>query len=49
MSEQEIAECLGVTGRTVRRDWEKARSLLSARCRRLRWRPHPKRESTVVR
>ena len=30
MSEQEIAECLGVTGRTVRRDWEKARSLLSA-------------------
>jgi RNA polymerase sigma factor (TIGR02999 family) len=30
MSEQEIAECLGVTDRTVRRDWEKARSLLSA-------------------
>ena len=30
MSEQEIAECLGVTDRTIRRDWEKARSLLSA-------------------
>lgn len=30
MSEQEIAECLGVTDRTVRRDWEKARLLLSA-------------------
>jgi RNA polymerase sigma factor (TIGR02999 family) len=30
MSEQEIAECLGVTERTVRRDWEKARALLSA-------------------
>jgi RNA polymerase sigma factor (TIGR02999 family) len=30
LSEQEIAESLGVTDRTVRRDWEKARSLLSA-------------------
>lgn len=30
MSEQEIAEALGVTERTVRRDWQKARLLLSA-------------------
>lgn len=29
-SEAEIAEALGVTTRTVRRDWEKARLLLSA-------------------
>ena len=28
MTEQEIAEALGVTDRTVRRDWEKARLLL---------------------
>ena len=28
MSEVEIAEALGVTDRTVRRDWEKARLLL---------------------
>jgi RNA polymerase sigma factor (TIGR02999 family) len=30
MSEAEIAEVLGVTERTVRRDWEKARILLAA-------------------
>ena len=30
MSEVEIAEALGVTERTVRRDWEKARVLLAA-------------------
>jgi DNA-binding NarL/FixJ family response regulator len=30
LSSKEIAECLGVTDRTVRRDWEKARALLSA-------------------
>jgi RNA polymerase sigma factor (TIGR02999 family) len=30
MKEAEIAEALGVTGRTVRRDWEKARLLLAA-------------------
>lgn len=29
LDEQEIAESLGVTGRTVRREWEKARLLLS--------------------
>jgi RNA polymerase sigma factor (TIGR02999 family) len=29
MTDQEIAEVLGVTDRTVRRDWEKARLLLS--------------------
>lgn len=29
MSDQEIAEVLGVTDRTVRRDWEKARLLLA--------------------
>jgi RNA polymerase sigma factor (TIGR02999 family) len=29
MNEQEIAEALGITDRTVRRDWEKARLLLS--------------------
>jgi RNA polymerase sigma factor (TIGR02999 family) len=29
-SEQEIAEALGVTERTVRRDWDKARALLLA-------------------
>ena len=28
MTETEIAEALGVTDRTVRRDWEKARLLL---------------------
>ena len=28
MTEAEIAEALGVTDRTVRRDWEKARLLL---------------------
>jgi RNA polymerase sigma factor (TIGR02999 family) len=30
LSEPEIAEALGVTERTVRRDWEKARVLLAA-------------------
>jgi DNA-directed RNA polymerase specialized sigma24 family protein len=30
MTELEIAEALGVTDRTVRRDWEKARLLLIA-------------------
>jgi DNA-directed RNA polymerase specialized sigma24 family protein len=29
LSEQEIAEALDVTERTVRRDWEKARLLLA--------------------
>jgi RNA polymerase sigma factor (sigma-70 family) len=29
MTDEEIAEALGVTDRTVRRDWEKARLLLS--------------------
>jgi DNA-directed RNA polymerase specialized sigma24 family protein len=29
MKESEIAEALGVTDRTVRRDWEKARLLLA--------------------
>lgn len=29
-SEQEIAEALGLTDRTVRRDWDKARLLLGA-------------------
>ena len=29
LEEREIAESLGVTGRTVRRDWEKARLMLS--------------------
>jgi DNA-directed RNA polymerase specialized sigma24 family protein len=29
MTEPEIAEALGVTDRTVRRDWEKARLLLA--------------------
>jgi len=28
-SEQEIADALGITGRTVRRDWEKARLILA--------------------
>ena len=32
-SEQEIAETLGVTNRTVQRDWEKARLILSAALR----------------
>ena len=32
-TEQEIAECLGLTDRTVRRDWEKARVLLAAALR----------------
>ncbi len=27
-TEQEIAEALGITDRTVRRDWEKARLML---------------------
>jgi RNA polymerase sigma factor (sigma-70 family) len=30
MTEREVAEALGVTERTVRRDWEKARLLLHA-------------------
>ena len=30
LTEKEIAEVLGVTERTVRRDWEKARMLLAA-------------------
>ena len=30
LSEQEIASVLGVTERTIRRDWEKARLLLQA-------------------
>ncbi len=30
LPEQEIAAALGVTDRTVRRDWEKARYLLAA-------------------
>ena len=29
MTEPEVAEALGVTDRTVRRDWEKARLLLA--------------------
>jgi len=29
-SEREIAETLGVTERTVQRDWEKARAILAA-------------------
>jgi len=33
MTEQEIATVLGVTDRTVRRDWEKARLLLAAMLR----------------
>jgi len=33
MKETEIAEALGVTERTVRRDWEKARLLLAAELR----------------
>lgn len=33
MSEKEIAEALGVTDRTVRRDWQKARLLLKAALR----------------
>ena len=33
MTEQEIAEVLGVTDRTVRRDWEKARLLLASMLR----------------
>ncbi|TLY59276.1 MAG: sigma-70 family RNA polymerase sigma factor, partial [Gammaproteobacteria bacterium] len=32
-SEQEIAETLGVTERTVQRDWEKARLILAAALR----------------
>ena len=34
MKETEIAEALGVTDRTVRRDWEKARPLRAAALRR---------------
>ena len=30
MSAQEIGECLGVSARTARGDWEKSHSLLSA-------------------
>ncbi|HEX6894509.1 MAG TPA: sigma-70 family RNA polymerase sigma factor, partial [Bryobacteraceae bacterium] len=30
MTEAEIAEALGITERTVRRDWEKARILLAS-------------------
>ena len=30
LAEQDIADALGVTGRTVRRDWDKARTLLFA-------------------
>jgi RNA polymerase sigma factor (TIGR02999 family) len=33
MTEQEVAEVLGITDRTVRRDWEKARLLLAAMLR----------------
>jgi RNA polymerase sigma factor (TIGR02999 family) len=33
-SEREIAEALGITDRTVRRDWERARMLLSVSLRR---------------
>jgi len=33
MTEPEIAAVLGVTDRTVRRDWEKARLLLAAMLR----------------
>jgi DNA-directed RNA polymerase specialized sigma24 family protein len=33
MTEQEIATVLGVTDRTVRRDWEKARLLLASMLR----------------
>jgi RNA polymerase sigma factor (sigma-70 family) len=32
-SEQEIAETLGITERTVQRDWEKARLILAAALR----------------
>ena len=32
-SEQEIAETLGISERTVQRDWEKARLILSAALR----------------
>lgn len=34
LTEQEVAEALGVSDRTVRRDWERARLLLSAWLRR---------------
>jgi RNA polymerase sigma factor (TIGR02999 family) len=34
MTDQEIADAMGVTDRTVRRDWEKARLLLAAALRR---------------
>jgi len=34
LTEEEIAEALGVTDRTVRRDWERARMLLSVALRR---------------
>jgi RNA polymerase sigma factor (TIGR02999 family) len=33
LTELEIAEALGVTGRTVRRDWDRARMLLSVALR----------------
>jgi RNA polymerase sigma factor (sigma-70 family) len=33
LTEQEIAEALGVTERTVRRDWERARMLLAVALR----------------
>jgi predicted transcriptional regulator len=33
MTETEVAEALGVTERTVRRDWQKAKLLLAAALR----------------
>jgi DNA-directed RNA polymerase specialized sigma24 family protein len=34
LTEQEVAEALGITDRTVRRDWERARLLLSVSLKR---------------
>jgi DNA-directed RNA polymerase specialized sigma24 family protein len=34
LTEQEIADALGLTDRTVRRDWERARLLLSVSLKR---------------
>jgi RNA polymerase sigma factor (sigma-70 family) len=34
LSEEEIAEALGITDRTVRRDWQRARLLLSVALKR---------------
>ena len=34
LTEQEIADALGLTERTVRRDWERARLLLSVSLKR---------------